>query len=174
MPMSGPLEIFDHFLAFLQPDKGFLPIGPVSRALADAPCLAGPDLRPDGVHLHLEKVFDGLLDFGLVGAPGDGEADLVVPLLQDRAFFGCHGTEDDLGGILAHWSLSIKAVNASRPATNQSWPTTSWVLTRDGSTGLTLGMFRRAMNRFLFAPRSTTRAEVTFKAFKRDAPSLVL
>jgi hypothetical protein len=100
--MLGRLEVFDHFLAFFQPNEGFFPIRPVSGIAADPPFLPGPDLRPNIRDLDLEQLFDGFLDLGFIRGPSDGEADLVVLLLEDRAFLGDHGPKDDLSGILAH------------------------------------------------------------------------
>jgi len=55
------LKVFDHLLAFLELDVGFLPIAPLALAAADAPPFPDHVLGADALDLDLEQLLHGLL-----------------------------------------------------------------------------------------------------------------
>src|ERR1700761_7074124 len=88
------VDVVGHFLARLQTNVGFLPIGTKTGKLAPAPFFAQEVSSADAVYLDLEQRFDGLLDFGLGGIGSYVEHQGALSLLYAQSFFSNQGSPD--------------------------------------------------------------------------------
>src|ERR1051325_5773550 len=89
------LRVLRYLFAGLQPDVGFLPI----RTIAGEPPAPPQFSRGSrGAHLldfHFEQELDRILDFALIRAGGDFEAERAFGIFLRHAFFGDDRTLDD-------------------------------------------------------------------------------
>src|SRR3984957_4794625 len=88
------VNVVGHFLARLETNVGFLPVGAKAGELTAAALLAQEIGRTHAVHFHLEQCFDCLLDFGLGRAGSHIEYQRALGFFCAQTFFGNEGTLD--------------------------------------------------------------------------------
>src|ERR1700733_5213137 len=88
------VDVVGHFLARLQTNIGFLPIGAKTGELAPAAFFAQKVSRPHAVYLYLEQRFDRLLDFGLGRIGSHVKYQRALRFLHAQTLFGNEGALD--------------------------------------------------------------------------------